>query len=98
MTLFVSTGTHRSLMTIHLESTRRSWPENWNSHATWISMSSKIWKQDQAQITNRESVWVCVSRISISFGLLQFFIFISLFYQAALKNSLINMKNQIKNG
>lgn len=49
--LFLSTGTHRSLMTIHLGSIRRSLPENWNSHAIWTSMSSKLRTLGQCLIT-----------------------------------------------
>lgn len=40
--IFLFSGTHHSLMTIRLESTRRSLLENWNSHGIWISMLSKL--------------------------------------------------------
>lgn len=69
--LFLSTGTHRSLMTIHLGSIRRSLPENWNSHAIWISMSSKLQTLGQSLITpkidncvwyiNIQCLYLCVS-------------------------------------
>lgn len=39
-------------MTIHLESIRRSSLENWNSHAIWISMSSKLPTPGQGQVTS----------------------------------------------
>ena len=39
---FLSTGIRLSLMTIHLESIRKFSLENWNFHAIWISMSSKL--------------------------------------------------------